>query len=73
MLYVQFFQKSAISDNLVEACGTRAVVILDARHTQHRNAVIAGEQCKHRGYLAWQFNRGESFTRATPFGIVNRI
>lgn len=49
MIYAQFFQKSAISDEIIEACGDRSVVIIDARLKRETIGQIAAEECKRRG------------------------
>ena len=65
MLYAQFYQRSALDGiTLVEACGDRAVIILDGRHNSRTNGEIAAEECVKRGYSAWSIHRGESFTRS---------
>jgi hypothetical protein len=66
MYYVQFYQKSAISDALIEANGDRSVVILDGRCSRQWMGETAAAECKRRGYLAWRIFRGESFTRSAP-------
>ncbi len=77
MLFAQFFQKSAISAQLIEACGDRSVVILDGRYSNNNNAEIAASECKKRGYLAWAIYRGETFTRSNrvsgPWYVSNDI
>lgn len=65
MLYAQFSQKSAISDDIVEACGDRAVIILDARHSMVHNASIARAECIKRGYKGFTLYRGEAFSRSS--------
>ena len=62
MYYVQFYQKSAISDDLIEASGDRSVIILDGRESQFAQTSIARQSCQERGYLAWQIFQGRSFS-----------
>lgn len=67
MIYAQFYQRSAIApEMLIEACGDRAVIILDGRVKAETNRKIAAEECRRRGYVAWQIFRGETFTRSRP-------
>lgn len=73
MYYAQFFQKSAISDNIIEACGDRSVIILDGRNSRKTMGEIAESECNKRNYLAWQIHSGESFTRSTPVSQVNYV
>ena len=64
MIYAQFYQKSAISDETIEACGDRAVVIIDGRLNAQNIGAIAAHECEKRGYLAWAIYKGENFTRS---------
>ena len=63
MIYAQFYHYG-LDGNLVEACGDRAVVILDARFKPVANGDIATNECKKRGYDAWAIFKGESFTNS---------
>ena len=63
MIYAQFYHYG-LDGNLVEACGDRAVVILDARFKPVANGDIATNECKKRGYVAWAIFKGESFTNS---------
>lgn len=73
MIYAQFFQKSAISDKITEACGDRSVVIIDGRLSANHVAQIARQECKKRGYLAWQIFKGESFTRSRAISSMFKV
>lgn len=71
MLFAQFWQPSAIDQTkIVEACGDRAVIILDARFNQKANMQLSESECAKRGYTAYQWHKGDSFTRSTPQGPV---
>lgn len=50
MLFAEFYQKSAISDAIIPACGDRSVIILDGRYNIADNAAIARQECKKRGF-----------------------
>jgi hypothetical protein len=63
--FAQFYQRRD-SGLLVEACGDRSVIRLDGRMRQLRMEEAAEEECKKRGYAAWQLIRGESLLRAKP-------
>ena len=66
MYYAQFYQRSAISDEIIEACGDRSVVILDGRCSKQWIGKTAAAECKRRGYLAWRIFKGDTFTRSAP-------
>lgn len=66
MRYVQFYQKSAISDELIEACGDRSVIILDGREKESTHKEIGFSEGKRRGYEAFRLFSGESFSRSSP-------
>lgn len=73
MIYAQFFQR-AVTDpsKLVEACGDRAVVILDGR-SPSRHQRWANEECHKRGYVAFQLMKGDSFTTARSIGALTYL
>ena len=63
MIYAQFYHYD-LSGDLVEACGDRSVVIIDARLRSATVGKIAEEECKRRVYIAWAIFWGESFTNS---------
>jgi hypothetical protein len=65
--YAQFFIHGAITGDIIEACGDRAVIRLDGRMSQLTMESLAQEECRKRGYVAWQLIRGHSLLRARPF------
>lgn len=74
MKFIQFFQSSAIdSSKTIEASGDRSVIILDGRNSRFTHEQIASEECKKRGYIAWQLWQGEAFTRSNSYGPVVHI
>jgi len=73
MLYAQFLTKSAISDVLIEACGDRAVIILDGRYSTATNGEISAKECAKRGYLAWAIYQGATFTRSRKVSGPYRV
>lgn len=73
MIFVQFFQKSAISNNVIEATGDRSVVLLDGRNTDFTHRSIAAGECRKRGYVAWQLFKGDSLLLNRPTTVVNYI
>lgn len=63
MKFVQFFQSGLFSGGLIEATGDRSVIIYDDRESHHKHVEDAKEECEKRGFAAFQFCRGQSFTR----------
>lgn len=49
----------------IEACGDRAVLILDGRNSAQTHVDIARVECKKRGYIGFTLHMGSSFTRAS--------
>ena len=66
MIYAQFYQKSAINDDIIEACGDRSVIIIDGRLSRENIGKIAAHECERRGYMAWRIFRGETLNRSNP-------
>lgn len=77
MVYVQFFQNSTgyVPGTIpprfdpayvkpIEATGDRGVLIVDGRLSAENIGRIAAEECRRRGFVAWQVFKGESFTRS---------
>ena len=73
MTFVEFYHRSATSEELIPACGDRAVVILDGRSNPGTHHRIAADECTKRGYLAYRICRGETFSRAEPVTGVIRV
>lgn len=58
--YAQFFGLSAIDKSkIIEACGDRAVIILDGRCNRQWMLETAARECKKRGFVAWQLHSGD--------------
>lgn len=78
MIYAQFFQLSTgyVAGSVpprfdgprvpVEACGDRAVIILDGRRTVADNVALARSECAARGFVGFQLCRGRTFTDSRP-------
>lgn len=66
MYYIQYYERGAVTGNLIEACGDRAVILLDGRETLETHKDIArtmnGEN--RPKYAAYQIRKGESFIRS---------
>lgn len=69
MIYAQFYHYD-LSGNLVEACGDRSVVIIDARQRRSTVGEIADDECKKRGYVAWAIFKGKSFTNSVQVSDI---
>ncbi len=72
MRYVQYFQRGVITGDLIETCGDRGVVILDARNnltTSHSDAVKFNG-FRRPNYAAYQLREGETFFRSHPVSKV---
>jgi len=68
--FAQFFIRSAIDNNrIVEGCGDRAVIILDGRISKNLMGEIAAQECKKRGFVAWQIHGGD-FRQSKPISQV---
>lgn len=68
--YAQFWQHSAIDKTrIIEACGDRAVIILDGRCSKQWMGQIAAEECKKRGFVAWQIHAG-NFRESKPISGI---
>lgn len=73
MIFAQFFDRSVMSKDLIEACGDRAVVILDGRESTDTHNRIAAVECVNRGYLAYMLCKGDSFTRSSSIGPITLV
>jgi hypothetical protein len=49
----------------IEACGDRAVIVLDARQRPQTHIDIATRECAKRGYIGFTLHMGQTFTRAS--------
>ena len=49
----------------IEACGDRAVIILDGRSRPMVRVATAAKECAKRGYIGFTLHMGETFTRAS--------
>lgn len=68
--YARFFIRSAINPNkIVEGCGDRAVIILDGRCSKQWMGEISAQECKKRGFVAWQIYQG-CFRESKPVSGV---
>lgn len=75
MVYVQYFDKSAISEKLIPACGDRAVFILDGRNglwTMIDDAIKANG-VRRPVYKAFQIWKGESFSKSKPITKIFKL
>lgn len=49
----------------IEACGDRALIILDGRESPQSHVDIALTECRKRGYVGFTLHRGATFTRSS--------
>lgn len=82
--YAQFFQWSTGyiagtippqfgKPKLIESCGDRSIINIDARLAKSTIGEIAAIECEKRGYVAWQIIRGHSLRDAKPVSQRNYI
>jgi hypothetical protein len=69
MRYAQFYSPATGFGDTpkgwpIEACGDRAVIILDGRQIVATSADIARHECKRRGFIGFTIHAGDSFTRS---------
>ncbi len=63
-VYLQFYQKGVISNDLIPACGDRAVIRLDARQKSWRWHKIAQVEGIKRKYPAYSIIQGDHLLAA---------
>jgi hypothetical protein len=79
MIYAQFWQMSVahqwnnFTSAPIEACGDRAVIILDGRNSMATHREIAKVECTKRGYIGYTLHKGESFTRSKPITEFEKV
>ena len=71
--YAQFYRLSPTTNELIEACGDRSIIRLDGRQSQSAHEHLAEQECRNRGYIAWQLIKGESLLRAKPVTRVSPL
>lgn len=57
----------------IEACGDRAVIILDGRSNTQAHVTIARRECVKRGYIGFTLHMGETFTRSSNVRTLELI
>lgn len=50
----------------IEACGDRALIIIDARMRPSDAGRIAAQECRDRGFIGWRMYEGASISSAKP-------
>lgn len=74
--FVQFFHRAVWpigTLKIIEACGDRSIIRIDARVSKPVMGKIAAAECEKRGYIAWQIIAGESLLSAKPLHSPNYI
>lgn len=75
MYFVEFWQKSPVSGQLIEACGDRSVLIIDGRESAWCHHWHAKAWAKRHGFDAYKLCKGETFGRVSyrsGLHLVNR-
>jgi len=73
MYFTQFYQKSATSDKTIEACGDRAVIILDGREQAGTHHSISRYECVRRGYTHYSVHTGSAFSRSRRISDIVKV
>lgn len=74
MVYVQYYHTD-LANNLSEACGDRAVFILDGRNslsTMHNDAIV-NNGVRRPKYEAYRIFKGSSFLNSQPLTGIIRL
>ena len=64
--FTLFFTKNVISGEPIEACGDRSAIRLNGRMSRHNQELVSEQECRKRGYIAWQIVKGPTLTRSVP-------
>lgn len=76
MYFAQYYQRSAVSNDVIEGCGDRSVFILDGRNTIETMADDAESFGRKHGWIAYSLHKGDSLTRGvvslSPTMPINR-
>lgn len=73
MIFAQFYHYGVESHSLIEACGDRSVVILDARRCYSSHFADARMECAKRNFDAWELRKGNSFSDAKPISPIVKV
>ena len=75
MYFVQYYQRGLISGDLIEACGDRAVVVLDGRRALETLRRHAREENGHRRprYEAFRLYKGRNFLDSAPITEIEHL
>jgi len=79
MYFIQFYTRAVptihngYSERLIEACGDRAVIIVDGRESSESHQRIAYDECKKRGFSAYSVKRGRTFDDASQIVPVTLV
>jgi hypothetical protein len=73
MVFADFYYTGVISGELVSACGSDGVAVLDGRWSMDKMHYEAERIARQRGFLAYKIHRGETFNRCSPITELVRI
>lgn len=68
-----FFYHFDLAGKLAEGCGDRAVIQIDGRHNTRTARAVAADECKKRGYIAYQLATGARILAARNVGPLVRV
>ena len=68
MVFIQYFQKGLLSNKPIEACGDRAVIVLDGRQSLEtwKQDAIDNNGIRRPVYCGYQLFKGDNFNRSQP-------
>lgn len=73
MRYWAVFYRMDLVGKLSEACGSDSVYRIDGRLSDRHMRAVAADECKRRGFAAWQIIRGRSLLDAQNATGVHRV
>ena len=73
MYFAEFYIKSAISEEIVEACGDRSILILDGRESFSKQREYCKDWCERYGFVGFSLHKGEYFSGNTCIAPFERV
>lgn len=69
-MYAQFYTTGVMTGEPIEACGDRAVLILDARYKFTKYIVTCKRHAKKHGFIGYKFVKADRFIQTDPTDIT---